>query len=193
MDPRLISEQELERNRANMWQDFPSPARRSACCSERSADLSKVTVPLLSSANWGGQGLHTRGNFEGCAGRVETEMAGSPRRLALGAVLHRLGVQLQKRFFGHFLKGKDNGWDKQPRVLCACAIPAKIRRAREQDSTSPPPRTQWTPFHLHLQGMRLATEPIKSAQTVTYDGTGEGITFSTPPLDREMEVTGRPR
>ena len=27
------------------------------------------------------------------------------------------GVDLQKRFFGHFLKGEDNGWDEQPRVL----------------------------------------------------------------------------
>ena len=58
---------------------------------ERTADLSKVTVPLLSAANWGGQGLHTRGNFEGLlARRVEAEMARSARRLALGAFLHRL-------------------------------------------------------------------------------------------------------
>ena len=38
--------------------------------------------------------------------------------------------------------------------------------------------------------MRLSTEPVKSAQTVTYDGMGEGVTFFTPPLDREMELTG---
>jgi len=31
----------------------------------RSADWDKITVPLLTAANWGGQGLHTRGNFEG--------------------------------------------------------------------------------------------------------------------------------
>ena len=28
-------------------------------------DWSKVKTPLLSAANWGGQGLHPRGNFEG--------------------------------------------------------------------------------------------------------------------------------
>ena len=27
----------------------------------------KITVPLLSAANWGGAGLHPRGNFEGYA------------------------------------------------------------------------------------------------------------------------------
>ena len=31
---------------------------------ERSADWSRVVVPILSAANWGGQGLHPRGNFE---------------------------------------------------------------------------------------------------------------------------------
>jgi predicted acyl esterase len=32
---------------------------------ERSPDWSKVTVPMLSSGNWGGQSLHLRGNIEG--------------------------------------------------------------------------------------------------------------------------------
>jgi predicted acyl esterase len=31
----------------------------------RSPDFSKITVPLLYQANWGGQGLHTRGQFRG--------------------------------------------------------------------------------------------------------------------------------
>ncbi len=32
---------------------------------DRSANWERITVPLLTAANWGGQGLHTRGNFEG--------------------------------------------------------------------------------------------------------------------------------
>jgi predicted acyl esterase len=36
-----------------------------AVCRERMPDFSKVTVPLLSAGNWGGQGLHLRGNVEG--------------------------------------------------------------------------------------------------------------------------------
>ena len=58
---------------------------------ERSPDFSKITVPLLSAANWGGQGLHLRGNFEGfMRAASHAEVAGGARRLALGAVLHRL-------------------------------------------------------------------------------------------------------
>jgi predicted acyl esterase len=34
-------------------------------CRARSPDGRRVKAPFLSAANWGGQGLHTRGNFEG--------------------------------------------------------------------------------------------------------------------------------
>ena len=32
---------------------------------ERSADWERIKTPLLSSGNWGGHGLHLRGNVEG--------------------------------------------------------------------------------------------------------------------------------
>src|SRR6202011_3020600 len=40
---------------------------------ERAAELDKVTVPLLSAANWGGQGLHLRGNVEGFLRAASTQ------------------------------------------------------------------------------------------------------------------------
>ena len=90
--PETLSENVLAQNRANMWQDFLSRPLDGPYYRERSADLSRITVPLLSTANWGGQGLHPRGNFEGFTRAAsQREMAGGPRRIALGAVLHRLG------------------------------------------------------------------------------------------------------
>ena len=95
-----------------------------------------MTVPLLSAANWGGMGLHPRGNFEGYLARgLEAEMARGARRLALVALLHRLRREaLQKRFFGHFLKGEDTGWDKQPPVQLQVRHPSEkfVERARER-------------------------------------------------------------
>jgi predicted acyl esterase len=38
--------------------------------------------------------------------------------------------------------------------------------------------------------MRLSPQPVASAQTVSYDGMGEGVIFSTPPLEQETEITG---
>ena len=81
------------------------------------SDWSKVTVPFLSAANWGGQGLHPRGNFEGFV-----RAASKQKWLEAHGIEHwthfytDYGRLLQKRFFDHFLKGVDNGWQNQPRV-----------------------------------------------------------------------------
>jgi len=45
-------------------------------------------------------------------------------------------------------------------------------------------------MYLDPQGMRLSPAPVTMAQTLTYDMMGDGLTFSTPPLDQEMEITG---
>ena len=60
----MLSEDELIENRENMWGELLSREMDGPYYRERSADLAQVNVPLLSAANWGGQGLHTRGNFE---------------------------------------------------------------------------------------------------------------------------------
>ena len=77
----------------------------------RTPDYSKIKVPLLSAGNWGGQGLHTRGNIEGFLN------AGSEHKwLEMHGIEHwthfytDYGRALQKRFFDHFLKGEKNDW-----------------------------------------------------------------------------------
>src|SRR2546423_574505 len=71
--PEALSPDELEKNREDMWQAFLTRELWGPYYAERSPDLSKVTVPLLSAANWGGQGLHTRGNFEGFTGAASRQ------------------------------------------------------------------------------------------------------------------------
>jgi hypothetical protein len=99
------------------------------------------------------------------------------------------GLKLQKRFFDCFLKGRQAGWDRQPRVLLQVRHPGE-KFVERHENEWPLARTRWTQFHLDPQGMRLSQEPVRSAQTVTYDGMGEGVTFSTPPLEKETEITG---
>src|SRR5436853_387392 len=82
----------------------------------RRVDFSSIEAPLLSAANWGGQGLHPRGNYEGFLA------AGSKQKwLEVHGDTHfthfysNYGVGPQKRFFDFFLKDKP-GWETQPRV-----------------------------------------------------------------------------
>src|SRR5688572_25265169 len=184
-----LPDDELRKNRADMWHNIISRPLIDDYYRERTADLSKVTVPLLSAANWGGQGLHTRGNFEGY-GRA----ASKQKWLEVHGGSHwapfytDYGVKLQKRFFDHFLKGEDNGWEKAPRVLLQVRHVDKFVERRENEW--PLARTQWTRYYLDLEKLALTTEAPRAAAKVTYDAMGDGVTFTLPPLEREMEITG---
>jgi putative CocE/NonD family hydrolase len=61
--PITLSEEELAKNRENAFEELKKHPLDDDWHRARSADFSKVTLPFLSCANWGGQGIHPRGNF----------------------------------------------------------------------------------------------------------------------------------
>jgi uncharacterized protein len=188
--PETLSEAELAANREDMWLAVLERELDGAWYRERSADLSRVTVPLLSAANWGGQGLHPRGNFEGYAGAASQQKWLEVHGDSHWAPFYTdYGVKLQKRFFDHFLKGEDNGWDAQPRVQLQMRSPGEKFSLRAENEW-PLARTQWTHFYLDPANMGLAAKAPAAESTLTYDMMGEGVTFSTPALEREVEITG---
>ena len=64
--PLELTEEELGANRRNFYEDcLAHKLDTDEYWQSRMPDWSKVKVPLFSAANWGGQGLHPRGNFEG--------------------------------------------------------------------------------------------------------------------------------
>jgi uncharacterized protein len=188
--PETLTKEQLKANRA----DVSGEARRRKFCDDyykaRTADFDKIEVPLLSAANWGGQGLHPRGNFEGWA------RAGSRQKwLEVHGDTHfthyysNYGDALQRRFFGHFLKGEDTGWDKQPPVALNIRRPGEKFEWRAEQEW-PLARTQWTNYYLQPEVSALGTEAPKAATTLTYETTGDGITFLTPPMTEDLEITG---
>src|SRR5262249_17484554 len=127
-----------------------------------------IEVPLLSAANWGGMGLHPRGNFEGYlrAGSRQKwlEVHGNTHFTLSSA---EYGQKLQKRFFDHFLKGEDNGWEKQPKVLLNIRHPDETFVPRAENEW-PLARTQWTKYLLDPTDRRLAREAAPAATTLGY-------------------------
>ena len=99
------------------------------------------------------------------------------------------GVSLQKRFFGHFLKGEDTGWKKQPKVVLQVRHPGETFVERHENEW-PLARTRWTKLYLSPADQGLVRAPVARRGAVTYDGLGQGVTFLTPPLPRETEITG---
>jgi uncharacterized protein len=187
--PETLTEQQLVENREDMWSAFLSRELFDEYYRERSPDLSKVEIPLLTAANWGGQGLHTRGNFEGFmrAGSKEKwlEVHGGSH---WAPFYTDYGVGLQKKFFGYFLKGEKNGWDKQPRVLLNVRHPGE-RFEQRTESEWPLARTQWTRFYLDPKNQALTREEPSAAEDITYDPKGDGVTFSMIARE-ETEISG---
>ena len=125
----------------------------------RSPEWDKVTVPLFSAANWGGQGLHPRGNFEGFM-----------RAASKQKWLEAHGIEHWTHFY------TDYGREQQLQVLrlfparqghrlvassraccCRCAIPAKDSSAAPR-TNGRSKRTKWTKFYLDPADMTLTTK-----------------------------------
>ena len=188
--PETLTEEELCANRCDLGQDLVDHPLIDRYWQERMPDFSRINVPLLSAGNWGGVGLHPRGNMEGFL-----DAASKQKWLEIHGLDHfthfytEYGMDMQKRFFGHFLKGEDTGWAKQPKVLLQIRHPEEKFVARPENEW-PLARTQWTKFYLSPTDFSLSTR-LPSAETrVTYEALGEGLTFLTPPFEQETEITG---
>src|SRR5690606_13409188 len=186
--PETLSEKELADRRTDLGADIRAHPFDDEYHRERSADWSRIQVPLLSAANWGGQGLHARGNFEGF-------MHAASRRkwLEVHGLEHwtefytAYGVSLQKRFFAHFLKGEANGWDETPPVKL------QVRRldgfVERNEEGWPIPRTRWTRWYLDAASLTLSPTQARSG-AVRFSALGDGVTFRSAPLPTETEITG---
>jgi predicted acyl esterase len=188
--PVTLSEEELAKNRVNVFEELKKHPLDDQWHRSRSADLSKVTLPLLTCANWGGQGIHPRGNFNGF-----TETPSQQKWLEVHGDSHwslfysAYGLALQKRFFDHFLKGIDNGWDKQPPVQLNIRHPGE-KFVLRMEKEWPLARTQWTKFYLDPASMALSPKPVAKEGKVDYEALGKGVTFSMAPLEKKTEITG---
>jgi len=188
--PVTLSEEELAKNRVDVFGDIKKHPLGDEWHRQRSADLSKVTKPLFTCANWGGQGIHPRGNFNGF-----TETPSKQKWLEVHGDSHwshfytDYGLGLQKRFFDYFLKGINNGWDKRPKVQLNIRYPGE-KFVLRMENEWPLARTRWTKYYLDPAGMSLARQPVAKPGKVEYEALGKGLTFSTPPLEKETEITG---
>ena len=188
--PETLTEEELINNRENMAAQLLAHEWDGPYYRERSANLERVKVPLLSAANWGGHGLHLRGNLEGFVGAASSQKWLEAHGGSHWAPFYTdYGVNMQKKFFNYFLKGEQNGWDQEPRIRLQVRHPGE-KFVERHETEWPLARTQWTHFYLNPHDMSLSRTPVQATGSVSYEAMGEGVTFSTPPLSEPMELTG---
>jgi predicted acyl esterase len=188
--PETLPDSQLAELRTDLWGELHSREFDDEYYQARTPKLEEVRVPLLSAGNWGGQGLHLRGNIEGYM------RAGSRQKwLEVHGGSHWAGFytdygnDLQRRFFDHFLKGADNGWGQQsPVQLQIRHVDGTFKQRAE--SAWPIERTHWTKFHLQARDRALTTEPTAGAGSASYATMGDGVTFRTAPFTQTTEITG---
>lgn len=187
--PETLSDEELEAMRAPFAEDIVAHPIEGDYHRRRSAEWANIEIPILSAANWGGHGLHARGNFEGFVRAASTQKWLEVHGLEHWSTFYMdYGVDLQRGFFDCFLKGEENGWKDRPRVLL------QVRRidgfVERKELEWPLARTRWTRLYLDADVAGLSVSAPSTPGTVAYDATGKGVTFTTAPFEKETEVTG---
>jgi predicted acyl esterase len=183
-----LSDRELQRNRCDFGDEILSHPLDDDYHKARSPQWDKVTAPILSAANWGGQGLHPRGNFEGFV-----RAASKDKWLEVHGIEHwthfytDYGRKLQLRFFNHFLKGEGD-WKSQPRVQLQ--VRQVDRFVERHENEWPLARTQWTRLYLHKDFQLKSGPDPDSSSALRFEALGEGVTFLSEPLGKETEITG---
>lgn len=187
--PSTLSDAELVHNRHDSRADAVEHVLDDAYYRERSAELAQIEVPLLSAGNWGGHGLHLRGNVEGFLGASSRHKWLEIHGEAHWAHFYTdYGLELQKRFFGHFLKGEDTALSAQPRVQLQVRHVGKFVQRHEHEW--PIARTRWTKLHLRSEGYDLAPRPQEYLEPARFAALGHGVTFLTKPFAAATEFTG---
>jgi predicted acyl esterase len=187
--PETLSEKQLAKNRSDFGTEICNRPLDDDYHKARSPIWEKVTTPMLSAANWGGQPLHPRGNFEGFV-----RAASKQKWLEAHGIEHwthfytDYGRKLQLKFFDHFLHGKKNGWDKEPRVRLQVRHIDKFVERTEAEW--PLKRTKWTKLNLDPVELGLGSKRARKNVTLSFAAMGDGLTFLTAPVTEDTEITG---
>lgn len=159
-------------------------------------DLAQIQVPLLSAGNWGGFGLHLRGNVEGFLGSGSAH-----KQLQIHCGDHIVpfysleGRLTQKRFLDQWLCGIDTGVTREPPIKLAIRWSDRRWRWRYEDEW-PIARTRWTEYALDATRASIGTMAPAAASTVSYTAEpgapreSARAAFITAPFESETEFTG---
>jgi uncharacterized protein len=181
------------------------------------AQWDQIDIPMFSVGNWSGMGLHLRGNTEAFMNAATSH---KKLRIHLGSHVHPFytedGRRDQIRFFDYWLKGIDNGVMAEPPVRLAIRKGADAFDWRYEQEW-PLKRMRWTKFYFDLpekaDGVgKLAEQnpPTTSSRSYAASTLGSmgstsaaasqvmgggirpnmGVSFETPPLDADTEITG---
>ncbi len=155
---------------------------------EKKARHSQTQVPAYVVASWNSR-LHSRGTFEGF------KQIGSAQKWLR---IHdgwewpdyyaSENVEDLRKFFDHFLKDVDNGWENTPRVRIDI-MDTPTSSVHRTETEWPLSRTRHRSLYLDAATGSLATSPVPAEAQTSYDASAGSAVFDFP-VDQDTELTG---
>jgi uncharacterized protein len=184
-----LSDEEMARNRIDLSEGMREYRFDNEYYQARSGTPEILEAPMLSAGNWGGQGLHLRGNVEAFVNSSSEhkwlEMHGGNH---WAGFYSRDGVEMQRRFFDYFLKGEGD-WGAEPSVQLRVRHVDETFVLRKEDEW-PLARTDWQTMYLDIGAHRLRAQAPAEESEEAFDALGEGVDLRTAPFEVETEITG---
>ncbi len=183
-------------NGRNRTEDVPAMVRNyplfNAYWESKVSKVEDIEVPAYVAASWTNI-LHTHGTLRGWRG-----MASKQKWLRVHNThewtdfYNPDNVEDLCRFFDHFLKGVDNGWEATPKVRLTVLDPGNTDTLYRAEQDFPLSRQQFVPYYLGSteQGGTLGLEQVSEHAECSYDSADpKGTTFRIA-FDRDTEISG---
>src|SRR5712691_7117101 len=187
--PASLSPEELAQNRADYLGDVLAHPLNDDFYRARTPDLSRIEIPALVIANWGGLGLHLRGTIRGYMGLASRQKW---LKVQSGSYFHTFlqpqNVAMQKRFFDRYLKDIDNGFGNEPPVEVEIRARGDSVKRVARSAAWPLPQTRWTRFYLDAATKTLGPDSPRGPASANYLALSPGFTFSTAPFAERLEI-----
>jgi uncharacterized protein len=180
----------IMRVKTDLRKEFNSRPERDAWFESITPELERIEVPMLVCGSFSDHGLHSRGSIEAFR-RVNSKQK--------WLYTHRDGkwchyydqeaTDTRSRFFDHFLKDSDNGWQNEPPVRLAVydvgSKPAEVVGVKQW----PPNGLQWSTLSLDaISGTLVPTQP-QQVSSISF-AMRRGAALFTWTVSEDIDIIG---
>jgi len=158
---------------------------------DKAADLEKIEVPAYVVASYANP-IHSYGTFEGFL-RISSreKWLRVHNTMEWADYYDSAHVEDLRRFFDHYMKGFENGWEKSPRVRLSVLDPGGRDEVDRVEEAFPPGRIRQEKLFLDASKGILTAEPVSRESSVRYEAdNGKGNASFIIKFEEETELTG---
>ena len=154
-------------------------------------DLSKVEVPAYVVASWSSQ-VHANGTLAAWRGIASEEKWLRVHNSQEWPDFYSEASKADLlKFFDHYLRGSDNGWEDTPRIRMSVLDPGGEDIVNRVEADFPLARAQEEALYLDATNGALSPSPVQDAATVEYDCSSKRrqVAFEMA-FDEDVEIIG---